>query len=322
MKGIVVKKVGSFSIEDIPDPLPLSQEVTIEVAVAGLCRTDLKIIQQGHRDLVLPRIPGEEVVGRIVAVGSEVTDFCIGQRVYIYPGTSCGVCTACTKDAGNLCTSMQIMGFHRDGGFAEKVIAPAKSLLKIPDILTDSEAVFAEPLSCCINALEQARVRNGESICIWGGGPAGTLLSRLGVMLGATTTVVETDPLRRKLCDGEEQVPHANFDICIVAVGSRDTYIDALKHLTPRGRLVVFSGLSPKSAHVEVDLNQLHYLEQSITGAYGCSFRHSELALDYLQHRQIQVLDLVSHCMPMCDLSKALSMVENRTGMKIHLYPF
>ena len=164
MKAAIVEKIGTFTIVDIPVPEPGDGEVLIETAVSGLCRTDLKIIEVGHRDLLLPRVPGEEVVGTICAVGRGVASEYIGQRVYVYPGTSCGMCKACLQGAENLCHEMKIMGFHRDGGFAEYVIAPVKSTIRIPDGCAFDHAVTAEPLSCCLNALELAALRPTEKI--------------------------------------------------------------------------------------------------------------------------------------------------------------
>ncbi len=88
---------------------------------------------------------------------------------------------------------MRIMGFHRDGGFAEYVAAPLQSLIRVPDGLGDEEAVFAEPLSCCLNALELGGVGEGDVLGVWGAGPAGTLLSRAGALRGAEVVVVEPD---------------------------------------------------------------------------------------------------------------------------------
>lgn len=124
MKAIVIEKIGMFHIVNTALPEPRKGEVLIKTAVTGLCRTDLKIIEVGHRDLILPRVPGEEVVGTICAVGSDVASEYLGQRVYVYPGTSCGICKACIQGAENLCHEMRIMGFHRDGGFAEYLVAP------------------------------------------------------------------------------------------------------------------------------------------------------------------------------------------------------
>jgi L-iditol 2-dehydrogenase len=170
MKAILVEKIGDFKIRDIAILHPGVDEVLLKVSVTGLCRTDLKLIRVGHHDLLLPRIPGEEVVGTVEEIGCGVKGFSKNQRVYVYPGRSCGICAPCRTGAENLCSSMEIMGFHRHGGFAEYVVAPAKSLITIPDSLSDEEAVFAEPLSCCVNALELSRITKGETIGIWGRG--------------------------------------------------------------------------------------------------------------------------------------------------------
>lgn len=321
MKAVIVEEIGSFKIKEMDVPTPGPGEVLLRVSVAGVCRTDLKLIRVGHRDLVLPRVPGEEVVGRVCQVGPGVTDYLFRQRVYVYPGTSCGHCGPCRAGAENLCREMQIMGFHRHGGFADYVLAPVSSLITLPDFLSDEEAVFAEPLSCCINALEQGKLKTDESIAIWGAGPAGTLLGRVSVALGATPFIIEPDENRCPSSFGYLAPPDMNFDVCIVAVGAPDAYSQALAHLGPRGRLVVFSGLSPDRAGISVDFNQLHYREQSISGAYGCAYRHGQMALDYIGSGKVDVRDLVSHKMPLTELDRALDLVEKRKGMKILLYP-
>ena len=111
------------------------------------------------------------------------------------------------------------------------------------------------------------------------------------------------------------------FDICVVAVGSLTAYQEAINHLNPRGRLVIFSGLPPDDCFLPLDLNQIHYKEQTIVGAYGCSFRHGEEALALISAGKVVVNDMISHRLPLTDLAKALDLVETRQGMKILLYP-
>jgi L-iditol 2-dehydrogenase len=321
MKAILVKEIGSFEIVDRPTLIPKDNEVLIKVEVTGLCRTDLKIIEVGHRDLVLPRIPGEEVVGVIKKTGKAVKNFTAGQRVYVYPGTSCGKCKPCLSRAENLCVDMEIMGFHRHGGFAEFTIAPEASLIPVPEGLKPEIAVFAEPLSCCLNAIELSGLKKGETIGIWGGGPAGNLLQRAALAIGAEPTVIEPDQHRAEYSGAVSTLHDELFDVCIIAVGSVDAYQHAITRLGPRGRLVVFSGLSKQGSIQQVDYNQLHYYEQTLIGAYGCSIRHSVLALEYLSKGKIEVESLISHKLPLWELKKALDMVKNRSGMKILLYP-
>jgi len=321
MSAILVREIGAFELTTVPVRDLEGDEVLIEVEVTGLCRTDLKLIRAGHRDLTLPRIPGEEVVGVIRRMGGNVTTLQEGCRVYVYPGLWCGRCPACRRGAENLCRGMQIMGFHRDGGFAEYVIAPTKSVIPAPEGLSAELAVFAEPLSCCLNALELARLGKGETVGIWGAGPAGTLLARASRAMGAEPLSIEPDRRRREIAKGSVSCGSEKFDVCIVAVGSRQAYQEALAAMNPRGRLVIFSGLHPSEDELPISLNQLHYHEQTIVGAYGCSFRHGVRALNSIATGAVAVEDMISHRMALSKLGEALQMVENLQGLKILLYP-
>ena len=346
MQAVLIREVGGFELVDVPVPEPGPGEALIRVSVTGLCRTDLKIVRHGHRDLTLPRVPGEEVVGKIVALGPDGPEaasptgaastgdpapFAPGDRVYVYPGVWCGVCPSCRRGAENLCRQMRIMGFHRDGGFAEYVAAPLQSLIRVPDGLGDEEAVFAEPLSCCLNALELGGVSEGDVLGVWGAGPAGTLLSRAGALRGAEVVVVEPDARRRESVNAapgappqasaHEQAPGL-VDVAVVAVGAPEAYEEAITALAPRGRLVVFSGLLPAADRdLHVSLSRIHYFEHTFVGAYGCSFRHGVEALDLLATGRLRVDDLISHRLPLAELDRGLDLVERRAGMKVHLYP-
>jgi L-iditol 2-dehydrogenase len=216
---------------------------------------------------------------------------------------------------------MRIMGFHRDGGFAEYVTAPARSLIPVPDGLDPDRAVFAEPLSCCLNALERAGLKAGDSVAVWGAGPAGTLLARAARALGADALNVDPDPVRCEASSGFERCPAGAFDVCVVAVGAGEAYAEAIDRLGPRGRLVVFSGLPPAGDRMEVSLNRLHYHEQTLVGAYGCAYRHGVAALNLVATGAVPVADLVSHRLPLGRLAEALGLVETRRCMKILLYP-
>ena len=321
MKAVTVSGRDSFAYEHKPVPVPTHGQALVKVALTGLCRTDLKLIRAGHRDLVLPRIPGEEVVGTVESLGPGVDSIASGTRVYVYPGEWCGMCQACLSGAENLCSEMRIMGFHRDGGFAEYIVVPVKSLIPIGDECHFSDAVFAEPLSCCINAIELSRLTAGETIAIWGGGPAGTLLQRLAAHIGAHAVVIEPDTARRARCHGRESAEGELFDVCIPAVGDCHAYKDAMKHLAPRGRLIAFAGLPSMAGYQAADFNQLHYYEQTVVGAYGCAYRHGKSALKLITSGAVAVSDLVSHTLPLSELAAALDMVAERRCMKIHLIP-
>ena len=216
---------------------------------------------------------------------------------------------------------MRIMGFHRDGGFAQYVTSPVASIIEIPDNTSFEQAVFAEPLSCCLNALELGRLREGDHIAIWGAGPAGTLLARAAASLGAHPTVIEPDDRGRVMIHGFPCLPNTRFDVSVIAVGSASAYAEAGESLAPRGRLVVFSGLPDGESRQLIDFNRLHYLEQTVVGAYGCSRRHARQALDLIASGQVQVADMISHRLTLNEFDLALELVKHRKGMKILIYP-
>lgn len=213
------------------------------------------------------------------------------------------------------------MGFHRDGGFAGEVLAPAQSLIHVPASLDADTAVLAEPLSCCLNALELGRVESGACIGIWGAGPAGLLLARAARAMGAAAVNIEPDVRRCKFADGISSCSDQRFDICVVAVGAPEAYQEALQHLAPRGRLVIFSGLLPQADAIPLSFNQLHYHEQTLVGAYGCAYRHGVQALAWLADGTVPVADMISHRLPLASLEEALQLVEKRESIKILLYP-
>jgi len=321
MKCIQVSKIGEYSLIQKPVRDPNNDEVCIEVEVTGLCRTDLKLIRQGHRDLTLPRVPGEEVVGRVVSKGRNVHHIQMGQRVYVYPGFWCEKCDACRINAENMCKEMEILGFHRDGGFAQYVTVPSKTVLAVPEGLHPNHAVFAEPLSCCLNALELSQISAHKRIGIWGAGPAGTLLHRASKSMNAIPVNIDPHPQRCLQVNGHTFCPDMRFDIAIVAVGSRNAYLSAMNHLKPRGTLVLFSGLHKNDATVSVDFNEIHYHETHIVGAYGCCLRHGNQALKLLSEKKVLVDDLISHKLPLEALNQGLDIVEKKLGMKVLLFP-
>ena len=139
--------------------------------------------------------------------------------------------------------------------------------------------------------------------------------------MGAYPVSIEPDARRRALAKGVESAGQERFDVCVVAVGARQPYLEALDSLAPRGCVVVFSGLSPVEETASVNLNHLHYLEQKIVGAYGCCYRHGIAALDFLAKGSVPVEDMISHRMSLNDLDVALKIVETRGGMKVLLYP-
>lgn len=272
MKALLLEKQQSLRLLDVPVPATDEGEVLLRVAAAAVCRTDAKMWHSGQRDLRLPRILGHEVCGFIE--GNR------GGLYAVWPGTACGGCPACMSARENLCSGMQISGFHRDGGFAEFMAVPRSSLIAVPEGLDVSIAVLAEPLGCAVHAIRRSRVKAGERVLIFGAGTLGLLLALAAVDRGASVTMV--DPDERKLGksrtfrdrygvaaspdpDGRER-----FDAVFNATSASETLARGVSRLDSGGRFCLFSGLGITPELPVGLIDELHYRELELLGAYGC----------------------------------------------------
>jgi propanol-preferring alcohol dehydrogenase len=129
-----------------PDPAPGPGQVLIRVSCCGVCRTDLHIVDGELPALDHAVVPGHEIVGRVVACGSGVDHPVPGERVGVpWLGWTCGLCEACLAGRENLCPNAQFTGYHRDGGYADLVLADARYVFKLPQRYSDQQAA---PLLC------------------------------------------------------------------------------------------------------------------------------------------------------------------------------
>ena len=318
MKALFLERPGILQLRDAPLPEPDSGEVRVRVTHCALCRTDAKMWQQGHRDLVLPRVLGHEICGF-----REET----GERFAVWPGKSCGNCPQCRHGAENLCPHIQIVGFHCDGGLAEAVSVPRSSLIPIADNVSGDLACLAEPLACSLNALEQAQLRAGEKVLIYGGGPVGLMMARVGSSMGAEPLIVENNPLRIQQTEtfrmrlGLNAVPQyggLSSDLVVNACSSLDAFRQGLPQLRSGGRFCLFSGFPDEAEASASLLNEVHYRQLKVVGAYGCTRRqmarslgiieaHSE-ALTLLIEERI-TLEAVPSGLPRILLGQALKVV-------------
>lgn len=126
MKSIVIEKPNTLNIAELPVPEPSAGEVRVRVKLAGICGSDSHIYR-GHNPFAkYPRVIGHEFFGVIDAVGEGVDRSRMGERVSVDPVISCGHCYPCSIGKPNVCTSLVVLGVHRDGGFSEYAVVPEK----------------------------------------------------------------------------------------------------------------------------------------------------------------------------------------------------
>jgi L-iditol 2-dehydrogenase len=341
MQAAVLQGPQELVIKEVSKPPCPAGGLLVKVRCCSLCATDAKMWQRGHRDLTLPRILGHEVAGEIAEVDSGVAGLQVGDRVQVAPGLPCGRCRWCLGGAPNMCQNMQIIGFHHDGGLAHYLAVPAAGVQQgavtlLPPSLPYTAAALAEPLACCLNAQELARVGSGDRVAIFGAGPQGLFHVQLARLRGAARIIlVENNPFRLAtaaragadlVIDAGLQDPVSviaagtngqGVDVVIPACGSLEALEWGLAVLAKRGRLCLYAGLPKEGETHPVNLNRLHYLEASLVGAYGCTSRQNALAVELMAQGRIGVDHLISHRLPLNRVVEGLDLVLNRGGLKI-----
>jgi nicotinate-nucleotide--dimethylbenzimidazole phosphoribosyltransferase len=275
-------------------------QVLARVLSCAICRTDAKMWEQGHRDLIFPRVLGHEMVVRIQYPDQEVDQ---DQQAYIvWPGKSCGQCKYCKSHRENLCEKMEITGFHTDGGFAHQVILPQKSLIPLPKGLDIHVACFAEPIGCVINAFEKLTFKRGDRVLIYGAGTMGLVTALYAKSLGLVPLIIEKHEnkirrtsafLKYTAIPCVKETLENEFDIVINACPDPIALCQAITKVDKGGAISFFSGIT-KNEHVETNLlNLIHYKEASLTGAYGMKKSDMAQAIPFMQAHEKQLQFLI-----------------------------
>jgi len=128
------------------NPAPAPDEILVEIAACGVCRTDLHVVDGELPDPKLPVVPGHEIVGRVFAVGSAAVGLAVGERIGVpWLGFTCGACPYCRAGQENLCDRPLFTGYTRDGGYATHTLADARYCFPLPERMDDAEVA---PLLC------------------------------------------------------------------------------------------------------------------------------------------------------------------------------
>jgi nicotinate-nucleotide--dimethylbenzimidazole phosphoribosyltransferase len=253
----------------------------LRVRYCAICRTDAKMWNEGHRDLVLPRVLGHE----LIAEGED------GKRFAVWPGRTCGHCSFCLSGRENLCEQMKIMGFHHDGGFSSHVMTPEESMIPVDDDIPLHVASLAEPAGCVQNALEPLSPRKGERIIIYGGGSVGLMAALACREMGVIPLVIEKDEKkierskefqRAENIALQKETTESGFDMALNACADPIAFSMCVSKLAKGGRLSFFGGLT-KNNTIETNLlNLMHYKEMTVSGAYGLTRKHMRDGLNLI----------------------------------------
>lgn len=306
---------GKLRLAELPDPVPGKGEALIRVEYAALCNTDLELTR-GY--MGFSGVPGHEFAGTVV---NRESAFC-GQRVVGEINCPCGACDLCRLKLPTHCRNRSVLGIAgRAGAFAEYLVLPETNLHIVPDHVPSDEAIFTEPLAAALQVVEQVAIRPQDRVFLFGTGKLGLLMAMVLQHYGLNYRAFNRNPhkvaVARQMglrCDVLAELPDdALADIAIDCTGSPDGFALALKHLRPRGTLVLKTTVA---APPVIDTNLLVINEITVVGSRCGPFAP---ALRLLADGKINVRPLISRIMPFGEAVDAFAAAQSGDCFKILL---
>ncbi len=265
-----VKVVKPFEVEVIEVAKPVIEnksDVLIRITSGGICGSDMQIYNGTNSLATYPRIIGHEFGGVVEEIGADVKNICVGDKVCVNPVISCNNCYACGVGRGNVCSSLEVMGVHRDGGFAEYICVPEQNVHKFSSDFDESLLCLVEPYTIGMQINNRARIKKDDMVLIIGCGPIGIGIMQIAKMRGATVIMadlVKERLIRAKDMGADEVILSSEEDIeqrvkqitnnegmpvVIDAVCIPQTFELSVKLASAAGRVVVI-GLKALSSNI------------------------------------------------------------------------
>ena len=308
---------GQLSVRDVEKPRLGADDALIQVSLAGICGTDLQIVEgySGFRGIL-----GHEFVGRVVECENPKWP---GKRVVGEINVSCGDCELCLWGLGRHCAKRTVMGIvNRDGAFAEYVALPTFNLHEVPDSVPDEAAVFVEPLAAAAEILEQTQIVQRMRVAVLGDGRLGLLVAQVLHQARAQVVLLGRHPWKLDLAQSwgisvsglsDERLTKRKFPMVVEATGSPAGLEEAFRLVEPRGTIVMkstFHGLA------QFDTAKLVVDETSLLGSRCGLFRP---AIDLLSQGKVKVDQLVSRTFPLEEGVAAIDFVRKTSPLKVLL---
>ncbi|WP_181706530.1 zinc-binding alcohol dehydrogenase family protein [Chthonobacter rhizosphaerae] len=334
MKALVIQDINATRLVEVPDVQPAAGEVLIGVRHVGLCGSDLNTFKGLNPLVQLPRIPGHEIGGEILALGAGVPEgLRVGQRATVMPYTNCGRCSSCRKGRLNACRYNKTLGVQQDGGLKDCIAVPHEKVIVV-ETLAPRHLALIEPLSVGFHAVERGRVAAGDKVLVLGCGMIGVGALLGALAKGAEVTVLDVsaeklalakdlgaahgiDPTRE---DAAERVKALTgddgYDVVIEAVGVPQTFTQAVDFACFAGR-VVYIGYCKQPVSYQTQLFNLKELD--IHGSRNATLADFQAVIRCLEGMGDRADALITRMIPFDEADTALPFWDaNRaTSLKI-----
>jgi threonine dehydrogenase-like Zn-dependent dehydrogenase len=343
MKAWVLGDPDQLLLRDKPVPVPARAEVLVRIDAVAICATDLEIIHSGSPASIQGGLPfnrnftpGHEYMGTVAALGPDVDEFAIGERISVEIHAGCGQCKRCRQGMYTSCLNYgkpekghRANGFTTDGGFAEYAVNHINTLARVPDTMSDAEATLVVTAGTSMYGLtELGGLVAGESVVVIGPGPIGLLAVAVAKALGASPVIL-TGTRNKRLAIGQElgadRVVNINdedaievvrqltggigADYVVECAGTEATINQAI-HMTNRGGKICLAAFP----HDPVTMDLAHLVKNNIYayGIRGEGRSATRRAMALMAEKRFDATRIHTHTFPLADLPTALRYARER----------
>ena len=316
MKAAVVKSNSNIEIKNIEKPPVGPGDMLVKMRACGICGSDVEKVfgKYGQPSMRL----GHEPAGIITQVGSEISNFSVGDRVFTHHHVACysDDCHECSHGNETMCKKYYESNLE-PCGLADEYVVPEWNVnhggvLNIPANMSFEEAAMIEPLACCIRAWNKFKHQKNDSVAILGVGPTGIMHVLLAKLYGLGKVFCldlndfrldfakkfETITIHSGNTNAMEQIKsetaNQGVDVVIVSTSSLDALKDAV-HFVRKGGTIVMFGVPSKGSNVDLDMSEIYSKGITIVNSYAASDVDTTHALDLISNKQINVSQLITH---------------------------
>ena len=338
MKALVkAKREQGLWLEDVPEPEIGINDVLIRVRKTGICGTDLHIDgwdAWAQRTIPVPMVVGHEFVGDVVAFGSNVSDFAVGDLVSGEGHVVCGRCRNCMAGRRHLCAHSIGLGVDRPGAFAELVALPMTNIWHHwPGVHEDVAAIF-DPFGNAVHTALTFPVL-GEDVLITGAGPIGCMAAAVVRHAGARHVVVTdlnqyrlelartmgaslaVDSREHALADVQAELGMTEgFDIGLEMSGNADALREMIANMAHGGRIAV---LGIPAAEVTLDLDPIIFNMLTLKGIYGRQMYETWYQMTVMLQSGLEIGPVITHRFSHRDFEEAFAVARSGSSGKVIL---